>query len=105
MIRFCGWFQWLKKQADARKVIETADADLSEEERNPMFLTDKAESVFTLIDVKIHKVYVTCPHMLVCCLRSCLSFFSKFFKAGDLQAAINAYSTGIRLNPQIPAYP
>ena len=46
LITCCGWFQWLKKQADARKVIETADADLSEEERNPMFLKDKAESVF-----------------------------------------------------------
>ena len=49
MIRLCRWFQWLKKQADARKVIETADADLSEEERNPMFLKDKAESVVSLI--------------------------------------------------------
>ena len=60
MIRFCGWFQWLKKQADARKVIETADADLSEEERNPMFLKDKAESVFLLIHATIHQIPVTC---------------------------------------------
>ena len=49
LITCCGWFQWLKKQADARMVIETADADLSEEERNPMFLKDKAESGSALI--------------------------------------------------------
>ena len=32
-------------------------------------------------------------------------FCSKFFKAGDVQAAINAYSTAIRLNPKLPSYP
>ena len=31
--------------------------------------------------------------------------FSGFFKAGDYEAAINALSQAIRLNPMLPVYP
>jgi len=35
--------QWLAKQAEARRVIELEDKDLSEEERNPVWLRDKGK--------------------------------------------------------------
>lgn len=41
--QFCA-LQWLKKQKEARKMAELTDADLSELEKNPSYLRDKAES-------------------------------------------------------------
>ncbi|KAK7482622.1 hypothetical protein BaRGS_00026121, partial [Batillaria attramentaria] len=38
--------EWLKKQAEARKIAEIEDSDLTEEERNPQFLRDKGNSFF-----------------------------------------------------------
>ncbi|XP_046545728.1 dynein axonemal assembly factor 4-like isoform X2 [Haliotis rubra] len=61
--------EWLRKQAEARKTVELADADLSEEEKNPLWLRDKG---------------------------------NEFFKAGDYQAAVNAYTHAIRLRNQMP---
>ncbi|KAL4227531.1 Dynein assembly factor 4 [Mactra antiquata] len=57
--------EWLKKQAEARRIVELEDENLSEEEKNPMWLRDKG---------------------------------NEFFKAGNLEAAINAYSHALRLN-------
>lgn len=36
-------FQWLKKQAEAKKSLEIEDADLTEEEKNPLFMRDKGK--------------------------------------------------------------
>lgn len=41
----CGW-QWLKKQAEARQTLTAADEELTEEERNPLWLRDKGKYVF-----------------------------------------------------------
>lgn len=57
--------EWLKKQAEARRIIELEDENLSEEEKNPLWLRDKG---------------------------------NEFFKAGNLEAAVNAYSHALRLN-------
>ncbi|KAI0231567.1 Dynein assembly factor 4, axonemal [Lamellibrachia satsuma] len=38
--------EWLKKQADMRKIIQVADEDLSEEEKNPVWLRDKGNEFF-----------------------------------------------------------
>ncbi|OWF47556.1 dyslexia susceptibility 1 candidate gene 1 protein homolog [Mizuhopecten yessoensis] len=38
--------EWLKKQAESRKILELQDKDLTEEERNPMFLRDKGNGFF-----------------------------------------------------------
>ncbi|XP_060067258.1 dynein axonemal assembly factor 4-like [Ylistrum balloti] len=38
--------EWLKKQAETRKIMELQDKDLTEEERNPMFLRDKGNGFF-----------------------------------------------------------
>jgi dyslexia susceptibility 1 candidate gene 1 protein len=35
--------QWLKKQAEARRLIDINDADLKEEEKNPQWLRDKGK--------------------------------------------------------------
>ena len=35
--------QWLKKQAEARRTIELADANLTDEEKNPVWLRDKGK--------------------------------------------------------------
>lgn len=35
--------QWLKKQAERRQAIDIKDADLTEEEKNPVFLRDKGK--------------------------------------------------------------
>lgn len=64
--------EWLKKQAESRRTIELQDENLSEEEKNPMWLRDKG---------------------------------NEFFKAGNYEAAINAYSHAIRLNHTIHSYP
>jgi len=37
------FLQWLKKQAESRKIIELEDKDLTEEERNPLWLRDKGK--------------------------------------------------------------
>ena len=37
------YLQWLKKQAEASRVADIADSDLTEEERNPLHMKDKAE--------------------------------------------------------------
>ena len=42
MPEHCGP-QWLQKQAKARQVAEFQDSDLTEEERNPLFLRDKGK--------------------------------------------------------------
>ncbi|XP_077050731.1 dynein axonemal assembly factor 4 [Siphateles boraxobius] len=65
--------EWLKKQAEARRAVDTDLAeleDLSEEERNPDWLKEKGD---------------------------------KLFMAGNFQAAVNAYNLGIKLNRKIPA--
>lgn len=62
--------EWLKKQAERRQAIDIKDADLTEEEKNPVFLRDKGND---------------------------------FFKAGNYQSAVNAYSTAIRYSPQLPS--
>ncbi|XP_049579737.1 dynein axonemal assembly factor 4 [Syngnathus scovelli] len=65
--------EWLKKQAEARRVIN-ADIeelkDLREEERNPDWLKEKG---------------------------------NKYFAAGNYLSALNAYNLAIRLNRKIPA--
>uniref|UniRef100_A0A3Q2YED5 Dynein axonemal assembly factor 4 n=1 Tax=Hippocampus comes TaxID=109280 RepID=A0A3Q2YED5_HIPCM len=65
--------QWLKKQAEARRVV-SADIeelnDLREEERNPDWLKEKG---------------------------------NKCFAAGNYLSALNAYNLAIRLNRKIPA--
>ena len=35
----------------------------------------------------------------------CVYYCSGFFKAGDYEAAINAFSQAISLNPMLPVYP
>ena len=40
--------QWLQKQAKARQVADLQDSDLTEEERNPLFLRDKGKYVVLL---------------------------------------------------------
>ncbi|XP_063435199.1 dynein axonemal assembly factor 4-like [Mytilus trossulus] len=62
--------EWLQKQADARKALEVEDSDLTEEEKNPLFMRDKA---------------------------------NEFFKAGNFQAAVNAYTTALRYSPKMPS--
>ncbi|KAL5004069.1 hypothetical protein ScPMuIL_017525 [Solemya velum] len=37
---------WLRKQAEASRIMELEDKDLSEEEKNPIFLRDKGNSFF-----------------------------------------------------------
>ncbi|XP_075714086.1 dynein axonemal assembly factor 4 [Rhinoderma darwinii] len=64
--------EWLQKQAEARKAINTADLDLQdlkEEEKNPEWLKDKG---------------------------------NKLFAAGDYLAAVNALNLAIRLNDKMP---
>ncbi|XP_046357216.2 dynein axonemal assembly factor 4-like [Haliotis rufescens] len=61
--------EWLKKQAEARRTVELSDADLSEEEKNPLWLRDKG---------------------------------NEFFKGGNYQAAVNAYTHAIRLSNKMP---
>ncbi len=39
----CWFHQWLRKQAEARRIPEIDDPDLSEEEKNPLWLKDKGE--------------------------------------------------------------
>ncbi|RXN24276.1 dyslexia susceptibility 1 candidate gene 1 protein [Labeo rohita] len=65
--------EWLKKQAEARRAVDTDLAeldDLKEEERNPDWLKEKGD---------------------------------KLFMAGNYQAAVNAYNLAIKLNRKIPA--
>ena len=37
--------KWLSKQAEAKRIIELEDKDLTEEERNPVWLRDKGKWV------------------------------------------------------------
>jgi len=37
------YLQWLKKQAEARRTADIEDSDLTEEEKNPMIMKEKAE--------------------------------------------------------------
>ncbi|KAK3097301.1 hypothetical protein FSP39_008500 [Pinctada imbricata] len=62
--------EWLRKQAEAQKIIEVEDADLTEEEKNPIFMRDKGNA---------------------------------FFKSGNYQAAINAFTHAIRYSPKMPS--
>uniref|UniRef100_A0AAV2L3X3 Dynein assembly factor 4, axonemal n=1 Tax=Knipowitschia caucasica TaxID=637954 RepID=A0AAV2L3X3_KNICA len=65
--------EWLRKQAEARRVSSDALGDLKdlkEEERNPDWLKDKGD---------------------------------KFFATGDYLGAVNAYSLAIRQNRKMPA--
>lgn len=65
--------EWLKKQAEARRAIDTDLAeldDLTEDERNPDWLKDKGD---------------------------------KLFMAGNFLAAVNAYNLAIKLNRKMPA--
>ncbi len=38
--------EWLRKQADAQRVAQIEDADLTDEEKNPLWLRDKGNSFF-----------------------------------------------------------
>ncbi|XP_030622706.1 dynein axonemal assembly factor 4 [Chanos chanos] len=65
--------EWLQKQAEARRSVNTDLAeldDLKDEERNPDWLKEKGD---------------------------------KFFMAGNYQAAVNAYNLAIKLNRNIPS--
>ncbi|XP_072551181.1 dynein axonemal assembly factor 4 [Salminus brasiliensis] len=65
--------EWLRKQAEARRMANADLAqldDLKEEEKNPDWLKDKGD---------------------------------KFFRTGNFQAAVNAYDLAIKLNRRIPA--
>ncbi|XP_068131593.1 dynein axonemal assembly factor 4 [Hyperolius riggenbachi] len=65
--------EWLQKQAEARRAINTDNLefqDLKEEEKNPEWLKDKA---------------------------------NKLFAAGDYLAAVDALNLALRLNDKIPA--
>ncbi|KTF84300.1 hypothetical protein cypCar_00018370 [Cyprinus carpio] len=65
--------EWLKKQAEARRAVDTDLAeldDLREDERNPDWLKEKGD---------------------------------KLFMSGNYQAAVNAYNLAIKLNRKIPA--
>ncbi|XP_048734697.1 dynein axonemal assembly factor 4-like [Ostrea edulis] len=62
--------EWLKKQAEARRITEIEDEDLTEEEKDPIYLRDKGVS---------------------------------FFKSGNYQAAVNAFTTALRFNPKMPS--
>lgn len=42
----CQEEEWLKKQANARKTVEIEDEDLTEEERNPLWMRDKGNKFF-----------------------------------------------------------
>ena len=42
--------QWLKKQAEAKRIMEVENEDLTEEEKNPVWLKDKAKYVYSLIE-------------------------------------------------------
>ncbi|KAH3858094.1 hypothetical protein DPMN_100713 [Dreissena polymorpha] len=66
--------EWLKKQAEAKRIIELEDENLTEEERNPVWLRDKGNQ---------------------CWLRD---KGNEFFKAGNYEAAVNVYSHALRLN-------
>lgn len=35
--------QWLRKQAESRRIIELENSDLTEEEKNPVWLRDKGK--------------------------------------------------------------
>ncbi len=35
--------QWLRKQAEAKRIIDIENDDLTEQEKNPEFLKDKAK--------------------------------------------------------------
>ncbi|XP_077173724.1 dynein axonemal assembly factor 4 [Paroedura picta] len=64
--------EWLQKQAEARRAINTSLAeleDLSEEEKNPDWLKDKG---------------------------------NKMFATGNYHAAVNAYNLAIHINNQLP---
>ena len=39
-------FQWLRKQAERRRIADIEDADLTEEEKNPEFMKDKGNQFF-----------------------------------------------------------
>ncbi|KAL7870212.1 hypothetical protein SRHO_G00077090 [Serrasalmus rhombeus] len=65
--------EWLRKQAEARRMASADLAqldDLKEEEKNPDWLKDKGDN---------------------------------FFRTGNYQAAVNAYDLAIKLNRRIPA--
>ncbi|KAL6479527.1 hypothetical protein MHYP_G00129600 [Metynnis hypsauchen] len=65
--------EWLRKQAEARRMASADLAqldDLKEEEKNPDWLKDKGDN---------------------------------FFRTGNCQAAVNAYNLAIKLNRHVPA--
>ena len=45
--------QWLKKQAEAKRIIEVENEDLTEEEKNPVWLKDKAKYVYNSLEERI----------------------------------------------------
>ncbi|XP_038076928.1 dynein assembly factor 4, axonemal-like [Patiria miniata] len=84
--------EWLKKQAEARRVVDIDDPDLTEEEKNPVWLKDKGDGFFksgnylaavnaynlaVRLDSKLHAVYsnrATCHLKLrnfIKCIEDC----------------------------------
>ncbi|XP_071795119.1 dynein axonemal assembly factor 4-like [Asterias amurensis] len=84
--------EWLRKQAEARRIPEIDDPDLSEEEKNPVWLKDKGDGFFksgnylaavnaynlaARLDSKMHAVYsnrATCHLKLrnfIKCIEDC----------------------------------
>jgi len=57
---------WLAKQAEARRIVELEDKDLTEEERNPVWLRDKGNAYFqaenyqAAINVYSHAIRLNC---------------------------------------------
>ena len=39
------WFQWLAKQADMKRILDIEDLNLTDEEKNPVWLCNKGKLV------------------------------------------------------------
>ncbi|XP_052796809.1 dynein axonemal assembly factor 4-like [Mya arenaria] len=63
--------EWLKKQAEARRIVELEDENLTEEERNPVWLRDKGNEFFkagnfeAAVNVYTHAIRLS-PNLYSC---------------------------------------